>query len=165
MKQTRITLNFFLGICHYRDMLNTGTQAPTFSALDQNGITQTLEDFKGKWVLLYFYPKDDTSGCTKEACGLRDNYDALQKYATILGVSADSVESHKKFQEKYHLPFTLLADTKREIINTYGAGGFFKRISYLINPQGVIAKTYEKVNPTYHAREILHDLQEEKEKS
>ncbi len=141
-------------------MLNVGELAPDFSLTDQNGDLHQLNDYQGKWVLLYFYPKDDTPGCTVEACALRDNYDKLEKLAVVLGVSADSIDSHKKFVEKYHLPFTLLADPPKKVIEKYGAKGtpFNKRISYLINPQGVITKVYPKVDPSQHAGEILKDL-------
>ena len=140
-------------------MLNINTQAPQFSGFTQDNKEVSLNDFKGKYVVLYFYPKDDTSGCTKEACSLRDNFSELQKLAVVIGVSADSVESHKKFAEKYHLPFILIADTTREIIKSYEAGDVFtKRISYLIDPNGIIIKTYPKVNPSQHAEEIISDL-------
>src|SRR6185503_14851707 len=98
--------------------LKPGDTAPDFSAPDQEGNVRTLKEFVGKWVLLYFYPKDDTSGCTKQACDIRDNFPAFEKLnVQVLGVSADSTESHKKFEEKYQLPFTLLADEKKDIIN------------------------------------------------
>lgn len=141
-------------------MLNIDTKAPLFESKDQDGKNYKLEQDLGKWILLYFYPKDDTPGCTKEACGLRDNYAKFQEKAVVIGVSADSVESHKKFAEKYNLPFILLADTDKKIIEQYEANGVFgKRISYLINPQGMIAKAYPKVDPSTHAEKILQDLQ------
>ena len=134
--------------------------APAFSLPDQNGKTHSLAHHAGKWVLLYFYPKDDTPGCTKEACGLRDAFDEYKKRGiTVFGVSRDTVESHKKFEEKYGLPFTLLSDTDGSVIAAYGAAGAFtKRISYLIDPTGVIRKTYPKVDPAIHAPEILKDF-------
>jgi peroxiredoxin Q/BCP len=142
-------------------MLNINTQAPSFSGLNQDNKTVSLSDYLGKWVVLYFYPKDDTSGCTKEACGIRDNYSELQKYAEVIGVSSDSVESHKQFADKYHLPFTLIADPDRKIIKSYDANGILaKRISYLINPKGIISKAYPNVNPSQHAEEIIADLKE-----
>lgn len=140
-------------------MLEINTPAPAFTSLDQDNKTVSLGDFVGKYVLLYFYPKDDTPGCTKEACSIRDNFGELQKLAVVIGVSADSVVSHKKFVEKYQLPFTLLADEDKKIISAYGADGTFgKRISYLIDPKGMIIKTYPKVNPSQHAEQILTDL-------
>lgn len=140
-------------------MLDNGIQAPTFESVDQHGVTHTLEQYRGKWVLLYFYPQDDTVGCTKEACGLRDVYHTLQEKMVVMGVSPDNTESHKKFADKYSLPFILLADIHKDIITAYEAQGIMtKRISYLINPQGIIAKTYPKVNPSMHAQEIMHDI-------
>jgi len=140
-------------------MLKLGTAAPEFEAQDQNGIIHKLSYYKDKWVLLYFYPRDNTPGCTVEACSLRDNYSDFKKIdAIILGVSTDSVSSHDKFVQKYNLPFTLLADSEKKIIKAYEAGGLFKRVSYLINPEGKIARVYEKVKPNEHASEVIRDL-------
>ncbi len=140
-------------------MLKIGTIAPEINAPDQNGIEHKLEDYRGKWVLLYFYPRDNTPGCTIEACTLRDNYPNFKKIdAVILGVSTDSVTSHDKFVQKFNLPFTLLADENKKIVKDYDAGGLFRRISYLIDPEGKIAKAYDKVKPAEHAEEVLHDL-------
>lgn len=140
--------------------LSAGLNAPDFTAPDQNGMTHTLAQYKGKWVLLYFYPKDFTSGCTTEACKFRDNFGKLKDRVEILGVSNDSVESHKKYSDHYTLPFTLLADPEKIMTKTYGTDGilFTRRTSFLINPQGVIVKIYEKVNPQIHAEEVLTDL-------
>ena len=149
-------------------MLSVGDKAPEFSLPDQDNKEHSLRDYKGKWVVLYFYPKDDTPGCTKEACGFRD---ASTVYAEndimVLGMSKDSVTSHKKFADKFNLQFPLLSDTSTETIKAYGAWGEKKfmgrlfqgihRYTYLINPEGKIAKTYEKVNPLIHAQEILKD--------
>jgi len=141
-------------------MLEPGMKAPSFTTKDQSDKEVSLLDFHGQYVILYFYPKDDTSGCTKEACSIRDSYEIFKKYAVVLGVSADSVESHKKFEEKYHLPFILLADTSKEIIKKYEADGIFtKRITYLIDPGGIIVKAYPKVDPSTHSEELLHDLE------
>lgn len=143
-------------------MLAEGDKAPAFSLPDQNGKTHALKDYAGKWVLLYFYPKDDTTGCTKEACGIRDAWHDYEKAGiVVLGVSKDSVESHKKFEEKYSLPFTLLADTNKKLIEAYGAarGPFTARISYLIGSDGTIRKTYPKVDPAIHAPQILRDFE------
>ncbi len=149
------------------DLINT--QAPLFSLPDQNGKIHTLSSYLGKWVLIYFYPKDDTPGCTTEACVLRDAFPAFEKLdAVILGVSADTEKSHKKFEEKYSLPFTLLTDTEKSVINNYGVWAPKKfmgreflgilRTSFLINPEGKIVKVYEKVKPAKHAEEVLADL-------
>lgn len=140
-------------------MLEINTPAPDFSLPDQNGTMHTLSAYKGQWVLVYFYPKDDTSGCTTEACNFRDKYDSLKQKLVILGISSDNQMSHKKFAEKYQLPFSILADTEKIVIKNYQAEGLLaKRISYLINPQGIITKTYPKVDPAIHAQEILHDI-------
>ncbi len=152
-------------------MPNTGTSAPDFSLLDQEGTTRTLSSYKGQWVLLYFYPKDDTPGCTKEACAIRDAFPDFGKLgAVVLGISPDSPKSHKKFVEKYSLPFTLLADEDKAAANAYGVWGKKKfmgreyegvsRTSFLINPDGNIAKIYESVKPEVHAAEVLADLKE-----
>lgn len=145
-------------------------KATDFTLPDQNGKQHSLSDYRGKWVVLYFYPKDDTPGCTTEACNFRDNLAELKKLGVvILGVSKDSVVSHKKFEEKYDLPFTLLSDEGKEVITTYHAWGKKKfmgkefegilRTTYLINPKGEIQKVYEQVNSKEHAKEILQDLQ------
>lgn len=149
--------------------LSVGDKAPAFSAPDQEGIVHSLKDYAGSWVILYFYPKDDTPGCTKEACGFRDNLPKFKKMdATVLGVSVDSVKKHAKFVEKYGLPFTLLADEEKEIVNAYGVWGKKKfmgreymgtnRVSFLIDPKGKIAKIYETVKPDVHPTEVLEDL-------
>jgi thioredoxin-dependent peroxiredoxin len=145
--------------------------APLFALPDQNGKEHSLLDYKGKWVLLYFYPKDDTPGCTKEACAIRDSFPDFKKLKlTVLGISVDSVKSHKKFEEKYDLPFTLLADNDKKVVKKYGVWGKKQfmghayegtsRTSFLIDPQGKIAKIYEGVNPVMHAEEVLADMKE-----
>lgn len=141
--------------------LQEGQKAPSFSASDQNGKKHQLSDYRGKWLLLYFYPKDNTPGCTKEACSFRDQFEELRGKVEVLGVSHDGIESHQRFVSKYRLPFLLLSDPKREIIKAYEANGFLftKRISYLINPEGKIAKVYSKVSPVQHAHEVLLDYQ------
>lgn len=149
-------------------MLRIGDQAPEFGAHDQDDKLHRLGDYKGKWVLLFFYPKDDTPGCTKEACGLRDHFGEIAKQVVVIGISKDSVASHTRFAEKYQLPFTLLSDPDRHVIKLYDAlttkkmfGKKFEgtaRISYLIDPQGIIAKIYPKVNPAEHAQDIIRDL-------
>jgi len=145
--------------CYYEGMiLKVGQTAPEFTLQDQGGTERSLKEYRGAWVLLYFYPKDDTPGCTKEACAIRDDFpDFGALKAQVLGVSTDSVTSHKKFAEKYSLPFTLLADEKREVVGLYGVSS---RTSFLINPEGVIAKIYENVKPEVHAKEVLQDLRQ-----
>lgn len=151
--------------------VKTGLKAPSVKLPDQNGKIHSLADYAGKWVLLYFYPKDDTPGCTKEACMIRDNFPSFKKLnIAVLGVSADSVKSHAKFAEKYELPFTLLSDEKKEVAEKYGAWGEkkfmgrkymgMKRVSFLIDPKGKIAKVYEVVRPAEHAEEVMADLRE-----
>lgn len=148
-----------------------GKKAPSFSLPDQNRKKHKLSEYVGKWVLLYFYPKDDTPGCTKEACMLRDNFPSFKKLGiTVFGVSADNEKSHKKFEEKYKLPFILLSDIDHKVAEKYGAWGLKKfmgreyegmhRVSFLINGEGKIAKVYEKVRPEVHAEEVLGDLKE-----
>jgi len=134
--------------------------APDFSAPDQKGIVHKLSDYRGRWLLLYFYPKDDTMFCTKEACGFRDSFEDLKGQVEVVGVSRDGVESHSQFAKKYGLPFTLLSDPDKKIIKAYGATFliFTKRISYLIDPQGRIAKVYPSVKATGHAQEVLEDF-------
>ncbi|GIW12997.1 MAG: peroxiredoxin [Tepidiforma sp.] len=147
-------------------MLEPGTPAPPFSLPDQDGKTVSLGDFRGKWVVLYFYPKDDTPGCTKEACSFRDNYAELQaKGAVVLGVSGDGSASHRKFADKYSLPFPLLADTDHEAAKAYGAWGLKRmygkeyegliRSTVVIDPEGRVAKTWPKVKPEGHGAEVL----------
>ncbi len=147
----------------------TNNHGHDFSLPDQDGKLHSLSDYRGKWVVLYFYPKDDTPGCTKEACNFRDSFHQLQKMGVvILGVSKDSVKSHKKFAEKYQLNFPILSDESLETIKGYDAWGKKKfmgrqydgifRMTYLINPKGAIEKIYEKVNPLTHASDIIADL-------
>jgi thioredoxin-dependent peroxiredoxin len=146
-------------------------QAPDFTLHDQFDKPHSLSDYAGKWVVLYFYPKDDTPGCTTEACSFRDEYDYLQEQGiSVLGVSKDSVKSHAKFAEKYKLNFPLLADEERKVIEAYNAWGLKKfmgrefmgiiRSTYIIDPKGNIVKEYPKVTPKEHIGEILKDLKE-----
>ncbi|MCS6820221.1 MAG: thioredoxin-dependent thiol peroxidase [Chitinophagales bacterium] len=146
--------------------LKIGDKAPDFSAPDQNGKNVKLADFKGKKIVLYFYPKDDTPGCTKEACSFRDNYKQLQKAGyEIIGVSVDSVKSHKKFEEKYELPFILLSDEEKQIVQDYGVWGKKKfmgkeymgtnRVTFVIDEKGKIARIIEKVDVSNAAEQIL----------
>jgi peroxiredoxin Q/BCP len=149
--------------------LKTGESAPDFTLPDQNGQPHKLSDFKGQWVLIYFYPKDDTPGCTKEACAIRDHFAGFKKlHAKVIGISVDSVKSHSKFAQKYALPFTLLADEEKKVVQAYGVWGNKKfmgreymgthRVSFLIDPKGKIANIYEPVKPDTHAEEVLNDL-------
>jgi len=143
-----------------------GSQAPEFNLLDQNSKRQRLSDYRGKWLVLYFYPKDDTPGCTTEACNFRDDYFRIRALgAVVMGVSLDDVGSHKAFSEKYHLPFPLLADTNKQVATAYNVlrgGGSFSytsRQTFIIDPQGNIAKHYATVNARRHATEIIKDLE------
>jgi len=147
-------------------MVKEGTAAPAFKTTDANGEPVNLKDFRGKKVVLYFYPKDDTPGCTKEACSFRDAFSKFKKQGiTILGVSPDSEKSHQKFTAKYNLPFTLLADTDHSIADAYGVYGEKKfmgrtymgihRTTFLIDEKGKIKKVFEKVKPEDHADEVL----------
>jgi peroxiredoxin Q/BCP len=143
--------------------------AKDFELPDQNGKIHKLSDYKGKWIVLFFYPKDDTPGCTKEVCNFRDSINKFKKLGVvILGVSKDSVTSHKKFADKYHLNFTILSNEDKSVIKKYKSWGIKKfmgqefegtiRNTYLINPKGEIVKFYEKVNPLSNAQQILKDL-------
>jgi peroxiredoxin Q/BCP len=142
-----------------------GDAAPDFELKDQDGEIHAIEDYRGKWVALYFYPKDGTPGCTTEACEFRDNIFAFRnKDCQILGVSLDDEESHKEFSEKHGLPFPLLADTDGSAAEAYGVKsrmlGFAvaKRQTFLIDPDGNVARHYEDVDPDTHSQEILADL-------
>ncbi len=148
-----------------------GSPAPDFTAQTQDGQTISLKSLRGKPVVLYFYPKDDTPGCTKEACGFRDQYAQLQaKGAVLLGVSTDSVKSHAKFARKYELPFPLLADEDHQIVRAYGVWGEKKfmgrtyegihRMTFLIGADGLISYVWTKVKPETHATEVLAALTE-----
>lgn len=143
-----------------------GDNAPDFTGIDQDDKTHSLKDYKGKKVVLYFYPKDDTPGCTAEACNLRDNYSALQKKGyVVLGVSADSVKSHKKFEKKFQLPFPLLADTEHKIIDAYNVWGKKKfwgkefmgivRTTFIIDEKGKIEKVIKEVDTGDHTEQVL----------
>ena len=149
--------------------LKEGDQAPEFTALTNGGGKVSLADFKGKNVILYFYPRDNTPGCTKEACAFRDEFAAFKKKgAVVLGVSTDSAKSHDKFVEKQKLPFTLLADEDKKIVQAYGVWGeksFMgmkymgtNRVTFLIGPDGRVKKIWPKVKPAQHAEEVLAAL-------
>lgn len=150
-------------------MLKEGDKAPNFSLKDQNGKTHQLSDYAGKKLVIYFYPKDSTPGCTKEACAFRDIYeDYTRNNIKVLGISKDTEQSHKNFIEKHKLPFDLLIDEKRDVLDTYGAwtkkslyGKIFmgiQRITYVIDEKGYVLKVYPKVKPEEHAQQILRDI-------
>jgi peroxiredoxin Q/BCP len=152
-------------------MLKEGRAAPAFKTTDADGNTVKLSDFRGQKVVLYFYPKDDTPGCTKEACSFRDAFaDFRKRQIKVLGVSLDSESKHQKFAQKYQLPFTLLADTDRSISEAYGTYGQKKfmgrtymgvhRMTFLIDEKGKIKKIFERVKPEEHAREVLDAFSE-----
>ena len=153
-------------------LLKAGEKAPEFTAKDQDGNEISLRDYLGKKVVLYFYPKDDTPGCTKEACAFRDNFPNFKKIdAVVLGVSVDGQKAHRKFADKFELPFTLLVDDEKKIVEAYGVWGLKKfmgkeymgtnRVTYLIDEQGVIEKVWPKVKPETHAAEVLEWLQKQ----
>lgn len=147
-------------------------KAPDFRLQDQNGDYKTLGDYKGKWLVLYFYPKDDTPGCTTEACNFRDQRDAIAQFgnAEVVGISKDSMRSHAKFVKNHNLNFTLLSDPDHSTIEAYDSWGpkkfvgreFFgtHRNTFLINPRGIVAKEYKGVDPKKHAAEIITDLKQ-----
>lgn len=151
-------------------MLKLNQQAPQFSLQDQNGVVHTLSQYKGKKVLLYFYPKDDTPGCTTEACNFRDNHETLVASGlVVLGVSKDKVTSHKKFADKFNLPFPLLSDVDGVVCEAYGVWRKKKfmgreymgieRMSFLIDEEGKLVKIYESVKPKEHTQEVANDIQ------
>ncbi len=145
-----------------------GALAPAFRLQDQTGKWHALADYKGKWVVLYFYPKDNTPGCTTQACEFRDNIFAYRELgAVILGVSVDNVESHKVFSEEHSLPFPILADVEKKVATTYGTltkylgiAELARRDTFIIDPQGRIAKHYMKVDPKGHSEIVLADLKQ-----
>ena len=149
--------------CAWAALPAAGTPAPAFSLADQSGKTRTLAEFRGKWVVLYFYPKDDTPGCTEEACKFRDDIFALaQMGAQVIGVSLDDSASHAQFAKKYSLPFPLLADLSGAVTASYGAlpqgSRYAKRYTFLVDPAGIVAKTYTSVETSRHSIEVIEDL-------
>ena len=147
--------------------LQVGDPAPDFSLVDQHGKLQRLSAFRNRWVVLYFYPKDDTPGCTKEACSFRDDYLKLARLnAEVLGISIDNTESHAAFSSKYHLPFPLLADSSGKVADAYGSFfsfgplKFARRHTFIIDPSGKIARIYRKVEPGKHSDQVMLDLVE-----
>lgn len=156
-------------------MLEEGTKAPEFSLVDQDEQAHKLADYKDVWKVIYFYPKDNTPGCTTEACTIAEVYDEFEKLGIkVFGVSKDSAKSHKKFAEKFNLPFTLLSDESTEMIQAYGAWQQKKmmgkeymgivRMSYLLDEKNKVVKVYPKVTPAEHALELLSDIKELKGK-
>lgn len=150
-------------------MLEIGTKAPSFKLPDQNGAMHTLEEYKGKKIILYFYPKDNTPGCTKQACGFSERYPQfMEKGAVVIGISKDTVASHKKFEEKYNLAFTLLSDTELEVIKAYDVWKEKKnygkvsmgvvRTTYLIDENGIIIKANDKVKAADDAEKMLEEI-------
>lgn len=150
-------------------MIQEKSPAPDFTLLDETGASRTLSDYRGKDVVLYFYPKDDTPGCTTEACAFRDDYSDYEKAGVVvLGVSADSPKSHLKFKKKYNLPFTLLSDEDHKVCEAYGVWALKKmmgreymgilRTTYLISKEGLVKKVFEEVKPAGHSKEILAHL-------
>ena len=145
-----------------------GSQAPGFKLQDQAGKWHSLSDYRGKWVVLYFYPKDNTPGCTTQACGFRDNIFAYRDVgAVILGISVDDVASHKAFAEQHSLPFTILADPDKSVTTAYGTlkeyigiAKLARRDTFIIDPQGKVAKHYQDVNPAGHSETVLADLKQ-----
>nr|WP_317412508.1 thioredoxin-dependent thiol peroxidase [uncultured Solibaculum sp.] len=153
-------------------MLNPGDKAPDFTLPDQNGKMVSLSSFLGKTVVLYFYPRDNTPGCTKEACSFRDNYPFYrEKDMVVIGVSPNTSESHQKFAEKFELPFLLLADPEKKVVQAYGAWGEKKnygkvtvgllRSTFVIGPDGVIQKVFKKVKTATHGQDVLEALEKE----
>ncbi len=151
--------------------LQTGSPAPKFSLPDETGAIRSLSDFTGQTIILYFYPKDDTPGCTTEACNFRDDYSAFEQAGvTILGVSPDSPKSHAKFKEKFNLPFSLLADEQHEVCELFGVWGPKKfmgreymgvaRTTFVIGPDGMVKKIFENVKPADHSAEVLAAVRE-----
>jgi len=152
-----------LGPAKAGELLPVGTAAPAFALPNQHGEAVSSTELASSWWVIYFYPKDDTPGCTKEACTFRDRLGELQAIdVRIVGISYDDVASHKAFAKKYHLNFDLLADPSGTVIAAYGATsilpGFARRISYLVDEKGVIRKVYPDVTPGIHATEIMHDV-------
>jgi peroxiredoxin Q/BCP len=156
----------FLGLHNVQaGELAVGGAAPKFALLDQESKTHALAEYRGRWVVLYFYPKDDTPGCTTEACNFRDDLPALRALnVQILGISLDDTKSHARFAEKYRLPFPLLADTEGNVARAYGALWSIgplriaKRCTFVIDPEGRVARIYRNVKPASHSRELQQDL-------
>jgi peroxiredoxin Q/BCP len=159
---TLSTLLMITMVVNLSAAVKVGSPAPDFKMLDQDEKVHTLADYKGQKVVVYFYPKDDTPGCTKEACSIRDDYGLFEKGGIkVFGVSYDDSQSHKTFADKYDLPFTLLSDTDKSVSKAYGANGLFmaQRKTFLIDESGILRKIYENVTVTGHGAEILADFE------
>ena len=161
-----------IAVCAFRSYSYAGNQplvgspAPNFNLLDANSVSHQLSDYANQWLVLYFYPKNNTPGCTKEACNFRDDFSKLEKLgAKIVGISVDETSSHAEFSKKYHLPFPLLADIDGKVSASYGALHNFgiiklaKRYTFLIDPTGKISKVYLGVDTSNHSKEVISDLQ------
>ena len=162
-----LVLTMAYGLVAYADLPKIGEPAPGFNLPDQQQRMHSLADYRGKWVVLYFYPKDDTPGCTREACAFRDDMQQLSALGSqVLGISVDDTKSHQAFADKYHLPFPLLSDTTARVAMAYGAFNdwlvmkFAKRYTFLIDPAGKIARTYLDVDTSKHSGEIIADLKQ-----
>ncbi len=160
-------INLLAGTTARADSVTTGQTAPGIRLQDQNGKWHSLDSYCGQWVVLYFYPKDDTPGCTTQACEFRDEIYAFRKNnINILGISLDDVDSHDEFAKKYSLPFALLSDVNKEIatsygvLKNYGVVKYSARETFLIDPEGNIAKHYRKVEPKGHATDVINSIQE-----
>ncbi|MFW2374022.1 MAG: peroxiredoxin [Gammaproteobacteria bacterium] len=156
---------FLIGHANAADELTIGSIAPDFNLKDQNYQDHKLADYKGQWLVVYFYPKDDTPGCTKEACNFRDDIFKIKALnGVVLGISLDDSKSHEEFAKKYSLPFSLLADTDGKVSETYnaltkfGPIKFSKRHSFIIGPDGIIKKVYRSVDTDRHSQQIIDDL-------
>lgn len=165
MKLILSVLSSFLSLNSYANTLTLGQEAPGFKLQNQAHETISLSDYQDHWVVLYFYPKDETPGCTTEACSFRDNVNRLiQQKAVILGISLDDVKSHQKFSQKHNLPFNLLSDPEGKVAEKYGAlldllvFKMAKRHSFIINPEGKIVKIYRNVDPEKHVGDVMNDL-------
>lgn len=149
--------------CSKPDLKNPGTRVETINLLDQEGVSRSLADFEGAPVLVYFYPKNDTPGCTAEACGLRDAWGRYQRAGIhVVGVSSDGTQSHAKFVKKHNLPFTLLSDPDGDMAKAFGVPirmGYFARASFLLDDKGIIREVYPTVDPAIHADEVLKDAE------
>ena len=157
--------SLFLVYSNAYAQINIGDKAPNFSLLDQHNVSHTLSDYAGQWVVLYFYPKDDSPGCTTQACDFRDAVERIiSSKAIVFGLSVDSVESHKEFSDKFNLPFSLLSDETGEVSEAYDSLRNFyvfklsKRNTFIVDPNGIIAKIYLSVDPSTHAQMVLGDL-------
>lgn len=163
MNKIIITIAIIIGIAMAKNNdLKIGDKAPDFTLFDQDSIEHTLSDYFGKKIVVYFYPKDDTPGCKKEACSIRDNYALFEeKEIVVFGISYDSPKSHKKFADKYDLPFTLLSDNEKKVAKLYNSDGFLmaKRNSFLIDTEGKLFKIYNNVDVTSHTSIILDDFE------